>query len=114
MHIYVFTNLQSTSIHGYQEKRKKNRQDLEIIISRITARGKKEKSKKIIGQKKKKKKWKGQLRHTSFKKSRDMPSVGQKKKQTHRKMLQCYNYRECSIQSRANYKKINRQSGLSY
>ena len=42
IHIYIYTNLLSTSIHGYQEKSlKKNRQELEIIISRITARGKK-------------------------------------------------------------------------
>ena len=54
-------------------KKKKNRQNSEIIISRITAGGKK---KKIIGRKKRK----GQLRHTSWKKSRDMQSVGQKNK----------------------------------
>ena len=52
-------------------REKKKRQELEIIISRITARG------KISYDKKKKK---GQLRHTSWKKSRDMQSVGQKKK----------------------------------
>ena len=39
----MFTNLLSTSIHGYQEKRKKPCQEQEIKISRITARGKKEK-----------------------------------------------------------------------
>ena len=53
IYIYIFTYLLSTSIHCYQEKRKKNRQDLEIIISRITARGEK---KNIIGPKKKEKK----------------------------------------------------------
>ena len=36
---------------------------------------------------------KGQLRHTSWKKSRDMQSVGQKKNKTHRKTLQCYIYK---------------------
>ena len=51
IYIYIFTNLLSTSIHGYQEKRKKKHQYLEIIISRITARVKK---KKITGQKKEK------------------------------------------------------------
>ena len=50
--IYIYTNLLSTSIHGYQAKRKKNRQEQEIKISRITARGKKEKN--IIGQKEEK------------------------------------------------------------
>ena len=52
--IYIFTNLISTSIHGYQKKKKKekkrkkkrkkkNRQEQEIKISRITARGKQKK-----------------------------------------------------------------------
>ena len=52
-------------------------------ISRITTRGKKEK----ISQDKKTKKnpRKCQLRHTSWKKSRDMQLVGQKKNKTHRK-----------------------------
>ena len=40
--IYIFTNLISTSIHGTRKKkRKKNRQEQEIKVSRITARGKK-------------------------------------------------------------------------
>ena len=45
IYIYIYTNLLSTSIHGYQEKRKETRQEQEIKISRITARG--EKRKKI-------------------------------------------------------------------
>ena len=83
IYIYIFTNLLSTSIHGYQEK---NHQEQEIKISRITARGKKE---NIIGQKKRK----GQLCHTNWKESRAMQSVGQTKNKTHRKTLQCYNYK---------------------
>ena len=43
IYIYIFTNLISTSIHGYQKKRKKTRQEQEIKISRITARGKRKK-----------------------------------------------------------------------
>ena len=39
----------------------------------------------------KKKEKKDELRHTSWKKSRDMLSFGQKKNITHRKTLQCYN-----------------------
>ena len=50
-YIYIFTNLLSTSIHGYQEKEKKKRQNLEIAISRITACGKKKKH--FFGKKKK-------------------------------------------------------------
>ena len=41
-----------------------------------------------------------------------MQSVGQKKNKTHRKRC---NYRECSIQSRANYKiNLNHKSEFSY
>ena len=43
IYIYIYTNVLSTSIHGYQKKKKKTRQKQEIKISRITARGKKEK-----------------------------------------------------------------------
>ena len=50
IYIYIFTSLLSTSIHGYQEKEKKNYQNLEITISRIPAWGKK---KKIFSGKKK-------------------------------------------------------------
>ena len=52
VYIYIFANQLSTSIHSYQEKRQKTRQEQEIKISRITARGKKLKN--IIGQKKEK------------------------------------------------------------
>ena len=41
--MYIFTNLLSTSIHGYKKKGKKKHQEQETKISRITARGKKEK-----------------------------------------------------------------------
>ena len=53
IYIYIYTNLLSTSIYGYQKK--------EQEISRITAR---EKKKNIIGQKERK----SQTRHTSWKK----------------------------------------------
>ena len=102
MMMMIYTNLLSASIHCYQEKRKKTPGSKNNNISNYRP-GDKEKSHRT--KKKKKKKRKGQLRYTSWKKSRDMQSVGQKKKKTHSKMLQCYNYRECSIQSRANYKK---------
>ena len=85
IYIYIFTNLLSTSIHGYQEKEKKNRENLEITISRITAWGKKkknfgEKKKKKRKEKKKKRKRKGPTSSKQLKKSRDMQSVGQKNK----------------------------------
>ena len=56
-------------------------------ISRITARGKKRKN--IIGQKEKK----GQPRHTTWKKSRDMQTVGQKKTKTLRQHCNATNYK---------------------
>ena len=40
IYIYIYTNLISTSIHS---TRKKNRQEQEIKVSRITAQGKKKK-----------------------------------------------------------------------
>ena len=43
IYIYIYTNLISTSIHGTRKKEKKNRQEQNIRISRITARGKKKK-----------------------------------------------------------------------
>ena len=61
IYIYIFTNLLSTSIHGYQEKRKKKRpgtRDNNISNYRPG-----EKEKNIIGQQKKRRK--GQLLHTS-------------------------------------------------
>ena len=59
MYIYMYINLIYTSIHGTRKKEKKTRQEQEIKISRITARGKK---KKIYN--KGQKEIKGQPRHT--------------------------------------------------
>ena len=96
IYIYLLTyNLPAFTVTRIKEKKTPGSRDNNISNFRPG-----EKEKNIIGQKKRK----GQLRHTSWKKSRDMQSVGQKKKKTHRKMLQCYNYRECSIHSRANSK----------
>ena len=71
IYIYIFTNLLSTSIHGYQKKNKKK-----------NVRNKRPKylesppgEKNVIGQKERK----GQPRHTSRKKSRDVQSVVKKK-----------------------------------
>ena len=109
IYIYIFTYLLSPSIHGYQEKRKKNRQEQEIKISRITARGKKEKN--IIGQKKKEK---ANSVTPVEKKSRDIQSVGQKKNKTHRKRCNATITRVLNT-SGANYKiNLNRKSKFSY
>ena len=45
LYIYIFTNLISTSIHGTRKKKqpKTPRQEQEIKVSRITARGEKKK-----------------------------------------------------------------------
>ena len=105
--IHIFTNLLSTSIHGYQEKRKitpPGTRDKNISNRRP---GKKRKN--IIGQKKRK----GQLCHTSWKKSRGMQSVGQKKNKTHRKMPQCYNYKSAQYEVEP-ITKINLNCKLEY
>ena len=73
IYIYILTNLLSTSIHGDKEKEKNPCQDSEIRNLELLAG---EKRKRLSGEKKRK----GQLRHTSWKKSRDMQSVGQKNK----------------------------------
>ena len=112
VYIYIHINLLSTSIHGYQEKRKKNRLEQEIKKYLESPPGGKRKN--IIGQKKKKKR-KGQFRHTSRKKSRNMQSVGQKKNKTHRKMPQCYNYKSAQYKVKPITKiKLNRESEFSY
>ena len=51
IHIYIFTNLISASIHGTRKNKKKTRQEQEITVSRITAQREKE---KIRGQKERK------------------------------------------------------------
>ena len=109
IYIYIYTNLISISIHGTRKKktRKNPRQEQEIKVSRITARGKK---KKIIGQKERK----GQLRPTPWKKSRDTPSVGQKKTKTFRESCKATITRVLNT-SGANYKiNLNRESEIFY
>ena len=91
IYIYIYTNLLIYYLPAFTVTRKKEKNppgtsDKNILNHRP---GEKEK----ISYNKKKKKRKGQLRHTSWKKSRDMQSVGQKKNKTHRKTLQGYNYK---------------------
>ena len=111
IYIYIYTNLLSTSIHGYQEKKEKSpRQEQEIKISRIIARGKKN----IIGQKKKKKKEKANS-VTPVEKNQEICSqlVKRKIKPT----VKRYNASITRVlnTSGANYKiNLNRESEFSY
>ena len=66
IYTYIFTNILSTSIHGYQKIKPPGTRDKNISNHRPG-----EKRKNTIGQKNKNKR-KGQLPHTSWKKSRDM------------------------------------------
>ena len=94
IYIYILTNLLSTSIHGGKEKEKK-RPEFRDNKFRIIAWGKK---KKIIGEKKGKANF-----ITPVEKNQDICNQLVKRPKTHRKMLQCYNYKKCSILNRANY-----------
>ena len=99
--MYIFTNLLSTSIHGYQKKTRQKQEIKNISNHR---------RKNIMGQKERK----GQPRHTSWKKSRDMQSVGQKKNKTHRQRCNATITRVLNT-SGANYKiNLNRESEFSY
>ena len=98
----------STSIHGYQEKRKKKPAKNKRWKYLESPTGGKRKN--IIGLKERQ----GQLRHTSWKKSRDMQSVGQKKTKTHCKRGNATITRVLNT-SGANYKiNLNYESEISY
>ena len=91
----MLTNLLSTSIHGDKEKEKK-RQNSEITnLESLPG----EKRKRLSGEKKKKSNF-----VTPVEKSQEICNRLVKRTKTHRKMLQCYNYKNCSILNRANYK----------
>ena len=107
----MFTNLISAIIHGYRRKKKKKRKKTPGTRSKnISNHCPGEKEKNIIGQKERK----DQPRHNSWKKSRDMQSVGQKKTKTHRKRGNATITRVLNT-SGANYKiNINPESEISY
>ena len=90
IYIYIYTNLLSTSIHGYQEKRKKKETSpppgtRDDNISNHCPGGKR---KNIIGQKKEKANF-----VTPVEKNQEICNQLVKRKiKTHRKLLQCYNY----------------------
>ena len=111
MYIYIFTNLLSTSIHGYEKKKKKKKKKPSGTRDKnISNHHPGEKRKNVIGQKERK----GQPRHTSRKKSRDVPSVGQKKTKICRKRCNAIIARVLNT-SGANYKiNLNRESEFSY
>ena len=90
IYIYILTNLLSTSIHGDIEKEKKN---AKIQIYKI--------SNHLSGVKKKKEKANFV---TPVEKNQEICHQLVKRTKTQRKMLQCYNYKKCSILNRANYK----------
>ena len=108
-YIYIFTNLLSTSIHGYQKKKKKKppsgTRDKNISNHRPG-----EKRKNVIGQKERK----GQPRHTSRKKSRDVQSVGQKKTKTCRKRCNATTTRVLNTSGANNKINLNLESEFSY
>ena len=109
IYIYIFTNLLSTSIHGYKKKKRKKKLS-GTRDKNISNHCPGEKRKNVIGQKERK----GQPRHTSRKKSRDVQSVGEKKTKTCRKRCNVTITRVLNT-SGANYKiNLNRESEFSY
>ena len=111
IYIYVYIyNLLSTSIHGYQKEKKRKKSPSGTRDKNISNHRPGGKRKNVIGQKE----GKGQPRHTSRKKSRDMQSVGQKKTKTCRKRCNATITRVLNT-SGANYKiNLNRESKFSY
>ena len=82
------------------KKKKKPRQNSEITIYLESLPG----GKRLSGEKKKKEK--ANL-VTPIEKNQDIRNQLVKRTKTHRKMLQCYNYKECSILGRAKLQKID-------
>ena len=93
IYIYIFTK--STTIHG-DKKKKKNPPEFRDNNILITAWGKK---KKFIGRKKEKANF-----ITPVEKNQEICNQLVKRTKTHHKMLQCYNYKKCSILNKAIYK----------
>ena len=107
IYTYIFPNLISTSIHGYQKKRKKNRQEQEIKYLEPPPG---EKRKNIIGQNERK----GQPRHTTWKYQEICSQMVKRKLKpsVNTEMLQITRVLNMS---RANYKiNLNRESEISY
>ena len=82
-----------------KEKEKKTRQNSEIAIYLESLP--REKRKRLSGEKKKEEK---SNLVTPIEKNQEIRNQLVKRTKAHRKMLRCYNYKECSILDRANYK----------
>ena len=80
-------------------KKEKNRQEPEIIISRITARGKKKKYHRTKKKKKKEKKKEKANFVTPVEKNQEICSqLVKRKRKIRRKYLQCYNYKSAQYE----------------
>ena len=106
MYTYIYINLLTNGIYGDKEKEKK-RQNSEITIYLESLLGEKE---KVYREKKKEK---ANL-VTPIEKNQEIRNQLVKRTKIHRKMLWCYNYKECSILGRAKLQKLIRKSELSY
>ena len=98
IYIYIYILIYDLPAFTVTKKKKKTRQNSEITIYLESLPG--EKRKRLSGEKKK---VKANL-VTTIEKNQEIRNQLVKRTKTHRKMLQCYNYKECSIRGRANYK----------
>ena len=111
IYIYIYIYLLIYYLPAFTVTRKKEKNLPGTRDKNISNHRPGEKRKNIIEQKKKKRK--DLLRHTSWKKSRDMQSVGQKKNKTHCKRCNVTITRVLNT-SGANYKiNLNRESEFS-
>ena len=111
----LFTNLLSTSIHGYQEI--KPRQEQEIRISRITAQGKKKKKYHRTKKTKQKKTKKNENANSVTPVEKNLEICSQLVKRIIKPTVKCRNATITRVlnTSRANYKiNLNRESEFSY
>ena len=93
IYIYIHTNLLHNSVYGDKEK-EKDRQNSVITIYLESLPG--EKRKNVTERKKEK----ANL-VTPIEKNQEIRNQWVKRTSTHRKMLRCYNYKDCSILGRA-------------
>ena len=88
IHIHIVTKLLSTSIHGYQVKEEKKSSEFRDNNIPNHCLGEKFKKKFFWGKNKEKTNF-----VTSVEKNQEICSPLVKRTKTHRKMLQCYNYK---------------------
>ena len=110
IYIYLLINYLPAFTVTRKKEKKREKNPARNKRSRYLESSSGEKRKNIIGQKERK----GQPRHTSWKKSRDKQSVGQKKNKTHRQFCNATITRLLNM-SGANYKiNLNCESEFSY